>query len=49
MEKVGGYESLLLLEEDANAYEDVLLWMRAEAQAHRETQRRNRRKPGQAA
>lgn len=35
MDRVGGYDALKLLEQDARAYEDVLIVMQGEAEARK--------------
>lgn len=40
MEFVGGYDALVELEQDARAYEDVLLVMRAQAEAQKRRKRK---------
>lgn len=47
MEKVGGYLDYLALEEDARRYEDICIWLAAEADAARvaELKARSRKSP----
>ena len=44
MEKVGGFGDYLELEQDARRYEDVCIWLQAEADAARITELENRAK-----